>query len=475
MLNKIRNFAKTKLAGVFVGILIIPFVLWGMGGVFSSGNTNSVAKVNNKNISTQDLMNFLNSSNIDKQAIRDNLENNVLEQLVSTLISEKLLEMEIDDLNLVISEEALANNIKNNPNFFDDDNKFSRIKYEKFLLSSNITAAEFERRVKKNELQKKLFYYIGGGIQSPYFLINNTFKEQQSKINLEYFNLNNAYLNENNISDEEIDQFILENSEDLKEEYINFSYLKITPKNLIGTSEYNQDFFNKIDEIENEISNGIPIKNVANNFNLNLIERTKYIINDESDPIEKKIYEMKDTEIQVFDEGNFYIVFEINNIDKVLPKKSDEKFRKKLVKILFEKKKYEYNKKILNEINTKKFTQNSFENIIQKNSIKLEKIQLNSIEDKKIFSSNSIQLIYSLPQNSFTLVNDEDENIYLVKIVKINDKNISKNDEDYKNFKNKDKNKLKDLMYSSYDNFLEDKYKVKINQQTIERVKNYFK
>ena len=152
-----------------------------MGGVFSSGNTNSVAKVNNKNISTQDLMNFLNSSNIDKQAIRDNLENNVLEQLVSTLISEKLLEMEIDDLNLVISEEALANNIKNNPNFFDDDNKFSRIKYEKFLLSSNITAAEFERRVKKNELQKKLFYYIGGGIQSPYFLINNTFKDNKVK------------------------------------------------------------------------------------------------------------------------------------------------------------------------------------------------------------------------------------------------------------------------------------------------------
>ena len=69
--------------------------------------------------------------------------------LVSTLISEKLLEMEIDDLNLVISEEALANNIKNNPNFFDDDNKFSRIKYEKFLLSSNITL-EFERV--KNEL-----------------------------------------------------------------------------------------------------------------------------------------------------------------------------------------------------------------------------------------------------------------------------------------------------------------------------------
>ena len=30
-------------------------------------------------------------------------------------------------------------------------------------------------------------------------------------------------------------------------------------------------------------------------------------------------------------------------------------------------------------------------------------------------------------------------------------------------------------MYSSYDNFLKDKYEVKINQKSIERVKNYFK
>ena len=182
MLNKIRNFAKTKIAGVFVAILIVPFVLWGMGGVFSSGNTNSVVKINNKNISTQDFMNFLNSSNVDKQTIRDNLEDNVLEQLISTLVSEKLLEMEVKSLNLVISEKALANSIKKNPSFFDDNNNFSRIKYEKFLLTNNLTATEFEIKLKKNELQKKLFYYIGGGIKSPFFITNNGFKEQNSKI-----------------------------------------------------------------------------------------------------------------------------------------------------------------------------------------------------------------------------------------------------------------------------------------------------
>ena len=44
---------------------------------------------------------------------------------------------------------------------------------------------------------------------------------------------------------------------------------------------------------------------------------------------------MKDTEIQLFDEGNFYIAYEINNTNKILPKKNDEKFRIKISKILF--------------------------------------------------------------------------------------------------------------------------------------------
>ena len=30
-------------------------------------------------------------------------------------------------------------------------------------------------------------------------------------------------------------------------------------------------------------------------------------------------------------------------------------------------------------------------------------------------------------------------------------------------------------MYLSYDNFLNSKYKIKINEKTLERVKNYFK
>ena len=62
--NKIRSFSKSKFAGVLVGIIIIPFVFWGMGSVFSGGNKNSIAKIDNVNISTQDFIDYINLKRI---------------------------------------------------------------------------------------------------------------------------------------------------------------------------------------------------------------------------------------------------------------------------------------------------------------------------------------------------------------------------------------------------------------------------
>ena len=71
MIGSFRNFAKTKFAGLLVIIMIIPFVFWGMGGMFSSGNSNNIAKINNTNISTEDFIEYVNNSNIPSQTIRE--------------------------------------------------------------------------------------------------------------------------------------------------------------------------------------------------------------------------------------------------------------------------------------------------------------------------------------------------------------------------------------------------------------------
>ena len=45
---------------------------------------------------------------------------------------------------------------------------------------------------------------------------------------------------------------------------------------------------------------------------------------------------------------------------------------------------------------------------------------INSINDNNKFSIDAIKLIYSLPENSFVLINDALNNIYLAYIKKIN-------------------------------------------------------
>ena len=69
MIGSLRNFAKTKFAGILVFIMIIPFVFWGMGDMFSSGNTNTIAKIDKTNISTQEFIDYLNGSGIPQKTI----------------------------------------------------------------------------------------------------------------------------------------------------------------------------------------------------------------------------------------------------------------------------------------------------------------------------------------------------------------------------------------------------------------------
>mgnify|MGYP003321937326 CR=1 FL=1 len=160
MISKLRGFSNSKLAGVLVGIIIIPFVFWGMGSVFSGGNTNNVAKINNEAISSKDFVNFINESRLTNDIIKANIDKNIIEQILSELVSEKLIEMEIKELNVSMSEEALANKIRSNSILLDDNKKFSRVKYEKFLLENNLSASTFENSLKKQELKENLFNLI---------------------------------------------------------------------------------------------------------------------------------------------------------------------------------------------------------------------------------------------------------------------------------------------------------------------------
>ena len=481
MLNNIRNFSKTWFAKILLVIIVIPFVFWGMGGVFSGGNTNNIAKINNQSISTQDFMNHLNSSRTTLETIKDNLNNNILEEMLGELISKKMIQLEEQDLNLIISDKILKKRIKENENFLDENKKFSRLKYEKFLLSSNITAVDFETKLRNSELKKNLFSYIVGGIKSPTFLSNNTFKEQNKKLNLEYINLENVYKKKDDFTMDEILKYIDKNKENLKEKNISFNYSKVTPATLIGIDEYNDLFFQKIDNIENDISNGFTYDELLRKNNLKSVFQANFKLNDKNisevinkDVLKKIFNKAEENKIELLEENDFYVLYEIKKVEKILPSIESTNFISNVKEIMFNKSKNDFNYNLVKKISQKSFTQKNFEDISVSNNTGTENISITSISDTEKFTIDSIKHIYSLPKNSFGLIGDKNKNIYLIKILNISESNISKSSENYKKYTNLSNIKIRDSMYSSYDFYLNNKYKIKINQKTFERVKNYF-
>ena len=473
MLNKLRNFSKGKLAGVLVAIIIIPFVFWGMGSVFSGGNTNSIAKINNHNVSTQDFADFINNSKISPELIKENIDNNVLEELLTQLVSTSLIDIEIDELKVFISDEALAKKIKKQKSFQDENNNFSRTKYEKFLLESNVSSIKFEQGIRNIELKKKLFTYIGGGIKSPFFLTNKTYREQLKKIDVDYLDLNSIYINKNEISIDDLKKHINENEEKFFVEKVDISLIKITPKNISGETEFTENFFSKIDEIEDLLSGNSSINEISKKFDLKVKIINDYYPEKDSDELLNEIYKKRNKKVlDIVDKNDFFLLYEIKNLKKILPSLENKEFLTMVKNDLFEKDKYNIHIDLMKKIQKKEFTNEDFSKL-SKGII--NNLQINSIKDINKFTRDSVNLLYSMNMNDFSLVSDEKNNIYLVKIKNIYENNLSKNSKEIKTFANQTNTKIRDNLYNSYDFLLNEKYKINVNQKTLDRMKNYFK
>ena len=469
----LKKFGVKKLGGlVLIVIIIIAFGFGGFGGGFSTNNQNNIAKINKTNVTTQDFMNYLNQSGISQQAIRENLDNNIIEELLSGLISTTLIDLEVEDFNLSITELTVLKKIKENKNFHDENDVFQRTKYEKFLLSNNMSAPMFELQLKNRELQKHLFDFIGAGTITPDFLTKKKFEDENKSLNLEYFAMENLYKKKENFTENEINKFLDENKDQLKKEYIDFRYAELNPKILIGLEEFNQDFFDEIDKIEDKISNGDDFQSIIKNIKTDIKKINKFTPSSTKRINEDLIYSKRSTEIDLIESGDSFLLYSITKKYDLSPDITNQDTKNEIIELAYQKEKFDLNRNVLEEIQNKKFDDNKFKEMAGNNK---EYSIISSIEDDSKFEASSVKMLYSLPINSYTLVSDEDDKIYLVKLLNSKKNIFSETDENYLSYVSKENTNTRKSIIQSYDQLLNSKYQVQLNQKTIDRVKNYFK
>ena len=231
-------------------------------------------------------------------------------------------------------------------------------------------------------------------------------------------------------------------------------------------------FFNEIDAIENKISQNESFSSIIENINVDVNNINEFVPNENTSTNEKLIYSKKSSKLDIFESGDNYILYNIENEYDRSPDLNDEIVKSEIVELIYQKGKFDYNRKIIEEIQNDGFNESKF---IELSSGKIQTGSINSISDDGLFEVNSIKMLYSLPQNSFALVNNTNNQIFLVKIKDINKNTINKQGEEYKGFVNSQNTNNRKSILQSYDTLLNNKYQVQLNQKTIDRIKNYFK
>lgn len=156
MLSSLRKFSETILAKIFIALIALSFVFWGINDFFRSNYSNSIAEIDGEEISINQFMyefnKIIRNNNIQSEKIA--IKNNIHIIAISNIISEKILKIHAKKIGISIDETIIAIEIKNSDEFKDKE-IFSRIKYEKFLLERNITSKILEDQINKN-LKKKI-------------------------------------------------------------------------------------------------------------------------------------------------------------------------------------------------------------------------------------------------------------------------------------------------------------------------------
>ena len=86
MATSIGKLSKSFFLKLLVGIIILPFVFWGMGDVFRGGSQNVIATVDSEKISTQEFVKYINQLNLNKDQINNLTKTSLLEEILSEYI-----------------------------------------------------------------------------------------------------------------------------------------------------------------------------------------------------------------------------------------------------------------------------------------------------------------------------------------------------------------------------------------------------
>ena len=173
--------------------------------------------------------------------------------------------------------------------------------------------------------------------------------------------------------------------------------------------------------------------------------------------------------------NNKYYLSEVMNVDKITRTLEDKEIKEAIVSQLKTKHIIESNTKIVKDMSEGMFNNEQFQKFSKDNNLEIKKITINDIKNETIFNSDIIKEIFKVNDGDLQLITDSllTKN-YIILAEKTKKLPFNKNTKDYEKYKTKAKFSLANQIYSTFDETINDKYVVKINEKVLSRIKNTF-
>ncbi|MFB5747352.1 peptidylprolyl isomerase [Cedecea sp. S5-13] len=171
MMDNLRAAANHVVLKIILGLIILSFVLTGVGSYLTGGNNNYAAKVNGQEIARGQFENAVaNERNRQQQQLGDQFSvlagnegymKQMRQQVLNQLIDEALLDQYAKHLGLGISDEQIKMAIFSQP-AFQTNGKFDNARYNAIIGNMGLTADQYAQALRNQLTTDQLIKAVVG-------------------------------------------------------------------------------------------------------------------------------------------------------------------------------------------------------------------------------------------------------------------------------------------------------------------------
>ena len=170
-----------------------------------------------------------------------------------------------------------------------------------------------------------------------------------------------------------------------------------------------------------------------------------------------------------------YYLAEIKDEEKKNRPMSDPEVLKALNAQISFKEKIENNTSLAKDISLGAFDGDNYKKFADDNGLVVKDYKISNLKQNDIFSEGLIRQIFLTKDGDINLLtNSTLTKSFIISTKKTEYKKIDKNSNEFEQYEAKARLNLINKIYQSYDENANQKYKVEVNQRTVDRVKNSF-